>query len=111
MVVFFSFRKSKSSGYGQFPKPGVYLSHLPPTETPKFKPYFPNMETATKRNRRENVQDKGVQVPKQVLEWLPCQGAFFRFTDLHFGFSHTHAPCKLLSEGRKLEVFSIGGCG
>lgn len=57
---FFSFRKSCSSGNGQFPKAGVYLAHLPLTKTPNFKLYFPNMEKATKPNQCENAQDRGV---------------------------------------------------
>lgn len=69
------------------------------------------MEKAIKTNKRENVHDKDVQVPKQVLGWLPCQVVFFRFTHLHLGFSIIHVSCKLLSERRKSQMFSILRCG
>jgi len=43
------------SGNGQFPKPGLYLSHCPPTKTQKFNPYFPKLAKATKTQDGEQV--------------------------------------------------------
>lgn len=99
------------SGNGQFPKPGLYVSHPLLRKTQKLNTYFPNLKKATKTQKREKVCDQGAPNPETGLKWLPAKLCFSGLLTctLATGTFMNLESSRLRGEKSQGSVYGVGG--